>query len=251
MNIEAVIPAAPKDYNKIAYVIRSISNYAQDIKAVHVISPDMHGFVQMGNLPITCHVDEDVLYFDRRKFTYRPNWIYQQFLKLFQNVTSTEWFVVVDADILFNTDLKFFDKDKPIMMLGRDQNHPPYYRYNQAMLGLGRVYDHSFLSECTLYNKSLVTRMIEHAGFSIPIDFIEKSATIITSDCYPAESELYGNFIAQEYPNLYKYRHLCSSMQGRYSGHIWTEREIEDLISEMAKRHEVDIFSMHTWEGTP
>lgn len=251
MNIEAIIPAAPKDYNKLPYVLRSIDAYLPEISMVHIISPEAQAITESERLKVVCHSDKEVLYFDRSRFAWRPNWVYQQFLKLFQDVTESDLFLVLDSDILFNRPTSLIDNGKPVFLLGRDQNFGPYFNFNMRMLGIGRTYDHSFLSECTLYSKTMIQEMVFHAGFSTALEFVNYAATIINVECMPAEAELYGSYVYRYYPEMYVFRHLRSSMQGRYGGHIWTDDEITALIDEMSKRDDVDIYTMHTWEGTP
>lgn len=248
---DAVIPAAPKDYNKIPHVLRSIDRYLPDVHTVHVITPDKMKATYSGRLEVVSHADSEVLDFDRSRFAWRPNWVYQQFLKLFQNVTESDWFIVLDADILFNRVISLFEFGRPIMLLGRDQMHPPYFAFNQKVIGYGKIYPYSFLSECTLYSKAMIREMLETSGYETVGEFLEWAAQIIGPDCCPAESELYGSYVFKKHPELYKVRHLRSSMQGRYGGHIWTEAEITALIDEMSKRDDVDIYTMHTWEGKP
>jgi hypothetical protein len=181
-------------------------------------------------------------------FRYRPNWIYQQFLKLFQDVTSTDWFLVIDADLLFNHNVSLFEDNKPVFLLGLDQCIDQYFEFNQKMIGIGKTYSHSFLSECTLYDKMQIRNMLLDNGYKSSMDFIKKASEIIDDSCFPAESELYGSYIHATQPGLYVYKRLKAALGGKYGSKPWTDAEIVARINEIAPQ-EADIFTIHTWEG--
>ncbi len=248
---ETVIPCAPIDLNKLPYVVNALAR-CTDTCGVRIITPDPANIplsALLGALPVTVYADEEVLDFDRTRFQYRPNWIFQQFLKLFQNVTSTEWYLVIDADLIFVRHLDFFDKVQPVMTLGNDQFHEPYFCFNQRMFGFGKTYPYSFLSECTLYNKHIVSNMLEYGGYNDKQDFLEKSAKAIDGGCYPADSELYGSYVYMIDPGIYTFRRISSALGGKYGNRPYTEKEIEDRIAEVTRLGGADVLTVHSWEG--
>jgi len=247
-SIDLFIPVAPKDICKLSYVVANAKSHLP-IEDIYIATPDKSKVTQFNHANIHVYSDSEVLDFDRNRFKHRPNWDYQQFLKLLQNVTKNDWYLVIDADIIVNRYLPLWtNTDKPIMYLGRDQYHQSYFNFNKAILGFERVYHYSFLSECTLYNKHLIDYMLEDSGLNRDT-FLIKSANIINDGCYPAESELYGNYIANAYDDkLYEFVHIMSSLGGRYSNATWTDEEIQDEIAKHKHDHvEPHLITLHSW----
>src|SRR4030042_135481 len=183
--VDLFIPAAPKDYNKLPYVVEAARRHIQ-VETTHIVTPSPTRYDWPG---VVWHRDGDVLSYDRNELPYRPGWTFQQCLKLFQNVTENNWYIVLDADIVVDKDLPLWAEDgRPILYLARDQAHGPYFEFNRRVLGFGKVYDHSFLSECTLYNKELVQTMLEYAGLDRD-GFWRLLGEITNGGLCPAESE--------------------------------------------------------------
>lgn len=246
---ETVIPCAPVDTNKLPYVIDALTSFTDTI-SVNVITPDpmLVDTTRDYRVPVRVYADENVIKFDRSRFKYRPNWIFQQFIKLFQNVTLTDWYLVIDADLLFNRPIPFFHDDKPVFMLGLDQRHDPYFEFNKRMLGIGKTYPYSFLSECTLYSKYIVADLLRFSGCSSVDEFLSKSADIIDGGTYPADSEFYGSYVVHAQPDVYLYQKLRAVLGGKYGGEAWTKEEIEQRMREIGPQ-EADIYTIHSWEG--
>lgn len=244
--VELFIPAAPKDYNKLPFVLRRVDRFLPDIQAVHVTTPTPLTIAPVYRFPVHMHADQDVLDYDMTRFQFRPHWCYQQFLKLFQRVTSTDWFLVMDADRFINRMLPLFNDDLPIMYLSnRDEYNPAYFAYTEAMLGMSRMYPHSFISEMTLYSRSLVDEMLQAAGMTQQ-EWLDKSAQIMNVERVIAEPELYGNFVYAKHYGLYHYLTLVDAMHGKYGGD-YSDDELTALMAEMEGRSDVDIFSAHSW----
>lgn len=244
---DLVIPVAEKDYNKLPYVIEAARKHL-DVETIHVIAPSPEMIEDKG---VVLHRDDDVLPYDRNEVVnYRPSWVFQQMLKVFQDVTENDWFLVIDADIVIDQPLPLWtDKGKPILYLGRDQLHAPYFAFNERVLGFGKVYDYSFLSECTLYSKSLVREMLAFCNLTLD-EFWAKVCEITHLGCKPADSELYGSYIVHEHPDLYEIRKIKATLGGRYAAHIWTDAEIQAEISSARCRCPgVHLISLHSWEG--
>jgi len=239
------IPAAPKDYNKLPYVIEAAREHVQ-AETIHIVTPSETGYDWPG---VVWHRDGAVLPYDRAELPYRPNWTFQQLLKLFQDVTEHDWYLVIDADIVVNKPLSLWNEaGQPILYLARDQHHNPYFEFNQRVLGYGKVYDHSFLSECTLYHKKLVRDMLAFAGMSR--DDFWRLLLDTSVGCCPAESELYGSYVVHERPDVYEIRTIKTRLGGKYGSHIWTEEEINDQLKEArTKDPDAHLISLHSWEG--
>lgn len=246
MLVDLFIPCAPKDTGKLPFVLQAVHEHLPDIQAVHICSPSPIDALSDYRFPVVYHLDQDVLPFDFTRFRFRPTWIYQQFLKLFQSVTSSDYYLVMDSDKFVNHRLPLFDDEQPIMYLpNHDQLMPSYFEYSKAMIGVERVYPHSFLSEMTLYKRSIIEEMLERSGLTVA-GWLEKSVKIIDVMTCPADAELYGNFVAFSHPDLYQYRVLVDEMRGKYQGD-WSTMDLMFYQDEMRHRGDVDIFSAHSW----
>lgn len=279
MDYEVVIPAAEKDFNKLEYLFSSLHYLNPQPKKITVIHNENVPLrrVRIGDIPIAYAQERSVLDLDPNaaKMFRRPPWIYQQFLKLFQNITKTDNYLILDSDIILNKKIDLLDADgKPKLFLANDQNHKPYFRYSNDMFGFGREYDHSFITEIMLMKKSinnvLITEHYYHMGKQdlpnkdyyqeqyIMLNFNAGSADRFaaikylyeltcmgaTDNWIPADYEIYGNFIHKEFPRLYVKEKIKSSMRGKYNS--WTNEELEAYIEEM-KGTDYDTFTAHTW----
>jgi hypothetical protein len=202
---DVVILSSGKDFNKLGYVYDSImENIVDDLDNIYLISDKRHNI----SSEVVNYIDDEVLDIDRSDISYRPNWIAQQYIKLFQDVTEN-------------------DNNKPTFFFGRDQNHAPYFRYSQIMFGFGREYHRSFINEFMLFDKRIIKDML--SGFNDDrFEFIRRSNAIITSECYISEFELYGNYVYKYHENNYNYKNIKTNLGGKRS--IWDDRSIVKRI---------------------
>ena len=246
-SVDLFIPAAPKDYIKLPFVLRSVAWNLNGIAQAHIVTPTPIMINERYPFEIIYHLDHEVLDFDKTRFKFRPTWVYQQFLKLFQQVTA-DWYLVMDADRFINRPQTLFDGEHPIMFLrDRDENHAPYFEYNRQMIGVGKVYPRTFLSECTLYSRSQVEIMLLESGLTAS-QWLVKSAEIITHDCCIADAELYGSYVFSRHPDLYQFLTLRDHMLGKYADQgEWQSSEIAAYVDEMSYHADVDFFTAHSW----
>ena len=125
---DLVIVAHEKDFSHIKFIVEQ-SEYNLNFDSIHLILSEREPFNDLDILkgitkkPIYLHNETDVLKIDRSRLEYRPNWTYQIFLKLFQNVTKNDNFLVIEADSVILKPLNFFEDGKTIFYLGRDYIH--------------------------------------------------------------------------------------------------------------------------------
>lgn len=246
--VDMIIPAAAKDYSKLPHVIAAVREFIS-VDTIHVIAPSPEDIGhEWAN--VVLHSDSEVLPYDRSRLSYRPNWIFQMLLKVFQDVTRHDWFLVMDADIIASRPIPLWTPGgKPILYLGRDQCHGAYFCFNENVLGFGKIYPWSFLSECTLYSKSLVREMLGYCDLTLDA-FWEKVVETTTVLCCPGDAELYGSYVVHEQADLYEIRHLNATLGGRYGSHVWTDEEIRAEIQRVRTRCSgVHLISLHSWEG--
>lgn len=247
---ETFIPAAPKDYAKIKYVAQQAAKHTAT-QAIHVVTPTpTEKFVL--SIPVHFHLDSEILCgLSQVSFKIRPAWVFQQMLKLLQDVTATDFYQVIDADTFIVKNMSLVEHNKPVFILGLNQPATEYHMFNQRLLGYSKVYPWSFLSELTFYSKTLLREMFTDIGAVDRLGFFERCANLVNyGKCgLPAESEIYGAWVYHRYPDKYHFTHVRVSLGGRYNTGSYTVKEIEDAINERSANPDIDVFSMHSWEG--
>lgn len=244
---DILILAAEKDFNKLKFVYESINKKIPNYNEIHCISD-----IKISNKDkisgIKYYTDDDVIDFDFSKFKgnvkIRKGWYAQQYIKLFQNVTSDNY-LVVDSDIYFNKKINI-DVNNPTFFLGRDQNNRPYFEFMKRLLDLDRVYNHSFINEIMLFKKEYIQKMLDIMNVDVN-GFFELSVEIlndINKISGMSEYELYGNFVTKYFPSVYDYKRINTHLGGKHS--VWDDEEMSNYIK-MFENSNYDIISMHSW----
>lgn len=242
---DILILVAPKDYNKLRFVCDSIIRNVEDYHKIYIVSP-----TAISDFDMYCDAeylnDRDVLDFDfsKIKMQNRQGWYRQQFIKLFQEVTNSNW-LVVDSDIWINKPLSI-NPGIPVFYLGKDQNHPAYFKLMESLFGFGRVYPHSFISELMLFKRGFVNYMLLSFGMDRKT-FIEACVEKINemNDASGfSEYELYGNYITKNFPNAYSHQYL--NVSSNHKNRNWTDQEMSNLIKTNLNS-DYDLLTMHSW----
>lgn len=249
---DIVVVAHEKDFNNIKFIVEYAAKNL-NFNSIHLIVNEPKSFKDMPLLstlttkPVYIHHEENVLKINKSKVAYRPNWIYQMLLKMFQNVTESNNFLIIEADCIILKPIPFFIDNKTIFYTPvRDQNHPPYFEFNRQILNIDREYNHTFISEFIMYDKKIVKEMLKCAHCNCVEDFVELIYKNVSENCYPADYELYGNFCYKYYRNNISIKTLNEHWSGRDINQYpsYTDSEIKHLIS---INQDKDSISFHTW----
>jgi hypothetical protein len=247
-NYDIIIVSHEKDFNNIKYIVEYCDKNLE-FDSIHLIVSDRTPYEEMELLKtltkklVHLHLETNVLKIDKTRIKHRPNWIYQMLLKIFQNVSENDDFLVIESDCVILNKLNFFNEDKTIFYLGRDHYHQPYYNFNQKLLGIGREYNHSFISEFMMYNKKVVKEILNKTNCDTIQDFLELIYLYVDTDCYPSDYDLYGNFYYVNYPNKFETKFLNFNMSGK-SNLYWSDNEINELLN---THKDKDAISFHCW----
>jgi hypothetical protein len=250
-NYDIVIVAHEKDFNNIKYIVE-YSEKNLNFDSFYLILSERKEFEDFEKLksltthPIYLHKETDVLKVDKNRISHRPNWIYQMLLKMFQNVTLNDNFLVIEADCIILSELNFFNEDRTIIYLARDQYHEQYFNFNK-LFGFDREYNHSFISEFIMYDKKIINDMLSKFNCNSVIDFLEIVYNNTNSNCYLADYEFYGNFCYKYYREKIEFKNLTWDFIGKFSNGTypnWSDSEINELIQKNIGK---DVISFHTW----
>ncbi len=198
---DIIIIAGERDFIKIPFVYSSIVNNLTGYNKIYCFCPSYPSEKLEG---INYILDKDVLQIDMSQLKFKPNWIYQQYLKLLQEITLPNY-LVIDSDILFTKPVSIFENNKPCFLLGNFPLHKPFFNYSEKLFDIGSEYGKSFINETMLFNRSLIVELI-YPKFGSYENFLRESNSIITSTCFPSEYELYGNYIYKYYSMGYNYK---------------------------------------------
>lgn len=247
------LACAPKDFKKLPYVVKSIIDNVEGYDNIYICSPvEIPNLIQ-ACLPVMYYTYLDINMLpgtERDNCQYRPNWSFQQHLKLFQQVTQ-DWYATIDCDTIINRKFKFFEDDKPIYWKGNDQYFKPYFRHMKEMIGLDKIPGStSYVADMNLIYRPLINEMLERKGYTIK-SFIEKSQTINSTDCCIGEPELYGTYVHTYHPDMYIDKQLkqaphIGKKQYEEKKDIWSDADIRSEI-ERNKNFDYHTFSLHSW----
>jgi hypothetical protein len=258
MKVDLFLPCAPKDLFRIKLVLKHALKHVKEINNIHICTPSVIEKIDI-DLPIQYHIDTDVLpNVNPYGWRFRPNWIYQQMLKLFQQVTETEYYYTLDADTLIIKDLPLFENDKPIWYRGFDQPGSygipvasQYRRFNSLFFPdyNEQLHTQTFIGDMCLFNSEINKQILKHINMSKE-EFITDSQKITHGACHISESEFYGYYILDQLPDLYVYKKLNQMEKGKlqtdpYSTN-WNIEEVKNIIAQGIKEN-FDVISMHSW----
>jgi len=242
------IPIAPKDEIKLPYVLEYANKHLKH-KNIFVCSPHTITNKVIEN-NISYINDRDVLDVPDKSFiTFRPNWTYQQFLKMFFQYSSSEYYFALDADTIILKNLPLFENKHPIWYYGWKQNHFPYFLFNKKFFNLNKSLNHTGIGDLGLFNKQITQTFLNYTGCQAAKDLLYKIGNKTNTVFHFSEYETYANFVHTYYPDLYTFKHLEQINKGRdlNQGEDWNKTDIEAII-EQYKTTNKFILSLHSWK---
>lgn len=234
MNYDAIIISHPKDYNKIKFCYESLVYLNPSPNHVYIVTPDE--ITINGAIAIK---DREAINAEVTDITYkRPNWIYQQLIKLYQDFTSSNIYMCVDSDVVFNRNIFF--SGKTFFLSDREQHHVPYFNFMEKYFGIKTWKDHTFINDFMIFDKNICKQMLP------PLDiFIQDLNIYLQHDEYLfSEFETYGNFVSSQYQGMYKFKPTKTKTTGKYGQ--WSDQEI-NILKNLCSNMPLDLFTIHTW----
>ncbi len=232
---DVIIPCSVKDYSKLQYSVERLIKYASPTPDnIYIISKDRI------NIDGCQWVDErESIPIQKSEIRYRrPGWIYQQLIKLGQNITQNND-LCFDADVFLNSHIQFMIDDYfNIFMSDRDQYHKPYFDFMENELGVYRICNRTFICDFMMMKKSICREIIPNIR-----EFFNRVNPRINDNYLLSEYELYGNYI---YGDDYNLKFDCLDIKtGCYGEHHLIFNE-EILRQCSIKVKDTEVFSIHT-----
>jgi len=242
------IPVAPKDEIKLPFVIEYANKHLTHNK-IYVCSP--HNITnKITDSRIEYINDKDVINVEDKSFiSFRPNWTYQQFLKLFFNFSESDYYFALDADTILIKDLPLFENEHPIWYYGWEQNHFPYFLFNKKFFNLDKSLSHTGIGDLGLFNKRITKTFLNYTGCQTAEELLKNIGNKTNVVFHFSEYETYANFTNTHYTGLYKFKHLEQENKGRdlNQGESWSIQDIKQTIDNY-KNSNKSILSLHSWK---
>jgi hypothetical protein len=242
---DVFIPVHSKDQNKLKYVIERVFEFLTPDK-IYVCSPTNIEKIKDSNIEYV--LDADILDHDKQNIGFRPNWTYQQFLKTFQNVTSNDYYLSLDSDILINKKIDFFEDNHPIWHYGWRQNHFPYFYFNKKNFKLDKTLTHTGIGDIGFFNKKITKSLLDYTGVESAKELLLNVGPYTNNVFHFSEFETYANFCNTYYEDLYKFKPIKQQNNGKdlNKGENWDSNSL-DSINKESRLVDADVVSIHSW----
>ncbi len=209
--IDVVIPAIERDLAvlklAILYLKVNLKHPINCIKIVGSFSDELVRFCEINNCQF---VDENgILPFSKNSIKYyRSGWIFQQFLKLSESLSTSEYYLVLDADTILVRPQVFLENGKVVFNYS-DEYHQPYFHTYLNLLGEKPCSKVSFVSHHMLFQKSKVSELKAEIESKTHLPWYRAILNILESDHRASfsEYETYGNWMLKNYPNEIKIKY--------------------------------------------
>lgn len=160
MSYDVVIPAGRKDVARVGQCVDSLAFLDPQPDTVTVVTPDPLMVPSLGRVGVRVLRDADV--FDFERVGPQPNWVFQQFVKLFQDVTANDAYMTVDADLVFLKPFKVFAADgRPVFWrFPLATLYEGSFRFMEDAWGMGRVLPFSTVCHMMMFDKGITREML-------------------------------------------------------------------------------------------
>lgn len=244
---DVVLPAAKKDFAKLPFAVGMLYEHV-NAGTTYIVSPEpvyTKEADELAEYDVVFLNEQDVLPIDPGIFKPRTTWVYLQLLKLqiLQNITTTSWYIAMDADLFIRKPLPFVVGGRPGLFYGRDRERKiaTYGRFTEAMLGYPWN-EFSLMNDIALYNNDIIRAMVEHVGGHDI--FVDRVAEICESGSYPADAQLYYAWVQEQYPGLYDVRTVSNTCKGMYWDYEFSAEQVRKTIE---LEDASDTLSLHSW----
>jgi hypothetical protein len=241
------IPSLPKDHIKLPYVIDACLEYTT-VDNIYVCCPDIPNPLPVNHSKVHWITDDEVFEYPKEKITFRPNWTYQQFLKMFQTISKNDWFLTIDSDAILLKEMPMFDGNFPIWKYGLDQNESQYFNFMRNIFNLEKNVDHTCIGDMGFFNKKIVQSFLDYTNCKNAGELLDKFSFKLNPTFHFSEFEVYGNFV-KKYYDIYKFEKLNLKHAGKHldmGEYNWDVDEIEKEIDD--SRGLYDSLHIHSWK---
>lgn len=240
---DVLLVCHPKDYKMLPFVVNGIQQNLQGYNKIHLVINNIDD-VPCLYKNVIVHNEQEVLPVELNKIKHRPNWIYQQLIKLLQNITIDNY-LVIDCDTIICKNISIYNDQKtPYFFFSADQYHEQYFKFIKKYFKIDKVHNHSFISEIMLFHRPFVKEMFTSIDLFDQNKIFEFFYNTITKEEYISEFELYGNFVMTRHCNSYDKKNINSISAGNFDHNFWNSDKISNIL---ASNSQPDVITLHTW----
>jgi hypothetical protein len=213
--MDVVITFHPKDSDTLENCLFGLINNVKNVRNIYLVTsdePNISGYENLfwipeNKYPFTHQDVKDVLNLCEREKN-RTGWYYQQVLKLYTHIvipTLSEYFLILDSDLIFTKPIQFFYNGKPAYTYG----HEPLLKcyLDQVFkvlpnLDMNKI-KYAGIAHHMIFNKTILNELYELVEKIHQMDFWKAFLKCRSSDesCGCSEYELYFHYINQYHSN--------------------------------------------------
>lgn len=256
MKYDVVIKSHQKDYHKLGLVVDSIQYLNPEPENIYILTQD--GFYPKNTIfndKIIFIKDEQIIpYIDRRKLTHRPNWNWVNLVSLLQTFTTNDLYFDVQSDNFFTQQIDLFDEQgRPKIFQStanplNNQGHRPYFEFSEKVFGIKKNSEgYSYIIEFLMYDRKLLKELFKK--FDSVDDMLQVIYQNINNSSYPADQEIFGNFVEKYFPEKYCFvSNTPVSLEGIGGGMEVSQEYLKEYINTIkVQRPDIIACSHHTW----
>ena len=266
---DVIIPVGPDDVSFVSKVVEYLVRYFENLNTIYLIT-SLRNVSKLTRATKQCSncivLDEDSILsglkfkniqkiiVSRGGDKFRSGWYFQQLIKyaFAQSIYSREYYLSWDADTLPLTNISFFEGNN-ICFNPKKEYHKEYFVTINKLLGFGKVYEKSFISEHMLFSRNIVCEMLDEIEKRSQkgdnwIDIILDACDFKYHTYDFSEFETYGSYCFIKYPDLYKPRYLNTF---REAGYISGRNIGEKILNEMSFDLDIASFEMRHFPKFP
>ena len=138
-----------------------------------------------------------------------PNWVWTNLVSLTQNFTENDFYLDVQSDVFFLKQINLFDelgRPKLFKTTSNEANNnngeSSYFRFSKEMFSVNKITDgDSYIIDYTMYNKTIAKKI--YSKYRSVEDMLEAAYKVIDESRFPADGEIFGNFVEKFFPDFY------------------------------------------------
>lgn len=200
--IDIIIPVIEKDLDTLELTLESVrGNILQPISDIYLVAPESKKLRKVAHEKNCKFILEDTVLPSFSSSKKRKGWINQQYLKLNADIVGTnEHFLIIDADTILIRPQVFVNERKAVLNILHD-----YWFCRKQMvkiaLGFKKFHNADFTSHHMLMSKTKLKALKKHIQKLHGKSWQDALDSLDFPEGSFSEYELYGNFVAQRFPN--------------------------------------------------
>ncbi len=153
----------------------------------------------------------------------RAGWYFKQLLNFAYAMRpeTMDYYLTWDIDTIPVRPISFFDENGRMLLARKSEYHKPYFHTIEALIGLKREVDFSFIAEHMMFKREYMLDLLRLIVRSESLDgkiFVKNVVTAIQSDHITgsgfAEYETYGTYVYKKFPEAILVRDISSVRWG-------------------------------------